>query len=143
MCRLLVGYSELYEPSNYEEPLVDPVKRFLSVMLINDETADINYLTRLFYSVKGTIQVLNYLKKYLGLEMSYTYETTCLKLNVERIELDIVDEGTLRVLFTDFLKTLLFFKELDLSVSLVEMHLKSNLPNYVAIDSMLVNIIDV
>ena len=46
-------------------------------------------------------------------------------------------------MFIDFLNSLLYFKELDLSVSVVEMQLTSELPGYFGLGRILVNKVEV
>lgn len=45
-----------------ETIILDPVKNFLSLYL--DEEKDINYFAQLFYSVKGTYEVIKFLYRY-------------------------------------------------------------------------------
>lgn len=45
-----------------EAVILDPVKNFLSLYL--DEEKDINYFAQLFYSVKGTYEVIKFLYRY-------------------------------------------------------------------------------
>ena len=83
------------------------------------------------------------MKDLLGLDLTYSYSTKLLQIRVEKIELTLVDEGTFRNMFIDFLNSLLYFKELDLSVSVVEMQLTSELPGYFGLGRILVNKVEV
>ena len=141
VCRMLENYSSTYyEPITYPDTIDDPVRKFLA--LVCDEKF-IDYFTRLFYSVKGTIQVLSYMKRFLGYELTYKYSTRLLQLKIEKINLKPVDEGTFRILLTNFLNALLYFKELDLTVDLVNMHLDSKLPGYTGLGVILYNTVEV
>lgn len=139
LCKMLIAYSENYEPGEQVDSIIDPVEKFLSVLC----PKDYKYLAHLFYSVKGTIKVLEYMKDLLGLDLTYSYSTKLLQIRVEKIELTLVDEGTFRNMFIDFLNSLLYFKELDLSVSVVEMQLTSELPGYFGLGRILVNKVEV
>lgn len=141
VCRMLENYSSTYyEPDTYPKVIEDPVKKFLA--LVCDERF-VDYFTRLFYSVKGTIQVLSYMKRFLGYELTYKYSTRLLQLKIKHIKLKPVDEGTFRILLIDFLNALLYFKDLDLTVDLVDMHLDSKLPGYTGIGVILYNKVEV
>jgi hypothetical protein len=89
LCEIIKRYAEEYEQTSssfddYRSYMkIDPVKRFIGMCLNDyyqriggefDEVA-LNYLTRLFYSVRGTYNVIVFSERYLGLQfesVSYT-----------------------------------------------------------------------
>lgn len=141
LCNMLTEYAEFYEPGEQVDNIVDPVEKFLNVLCrpVDGEEIDYKYLSHLFYSVKGTIKVLEYMKELLNLDLTYSYSTKLLQINVDKVELTLVDEGTFRNMFIDFLNALLYFKDLDLSIDVVDMHLTSELPSYTGLGVILVN----
>lgn len=68
-----------------ETVILDPVKNFLSLYL--DEEKDINYFAQLFYSVKGTYEVIKFLYRYKflngGSNGSKIYYNSARKLYIE------------------------------------------------------------
>ena len=147
MCKLIQGYVDegMLEDrttafDNYHYYLkVDPVKRFLH-MCINrwdDEDREenyesvITYLSKLFYSVKGTVKVLDYMKRYLNLNIiESTYTVEVLILTIEEVTLVDIDEKIFYEALIDFLKALLYFKNITITVELINLHISNELSNY-------------
>ena len=74
MCELIEGYNgSVYESNfnNYYYYLnTDPVNRFLHICISESDIGNeekynnvINYISKLFYSVKGTLKVFDFMKK--------------------------------------------------------------------------------
>ena len=152
MCELIELYSS--NPDLYLDPTAsfndyyyylntDPVNRFLHICIpestwnendqhsTEDYESCISYLSRLFYSVKGTYQVLEYMKSYLGLEFTecvYTVKT--LKLTIKEVTLTEIDEKIYYDALVDFLSALLYFGEVEIRIELIKLHLGNSLHNY-------------
>ena len=95
-----------------------------------DYEITINYLTRLFYGVKGTTTVLTYLKQYLGLRIvgEITYTPHYVEFYVDQLEVD--DEGLFRDALEDFLGALLFWEELNVNFGKVSLTVHANMKSY-------------
>ena len=149
MCELIELYSS--NPDLYLDPTTsfndyyyylktDPVNRFLHICIpestwtelhpIEDYESCISYLSRLFYSVKGTIQALEYIKSYLGLEMTYKYTVESLKITIKEITLTEIDEKIYYDALIDFLNALLYFRKVEIKIELIKLHLGNSLHNY-------------
>lgn len=137
--KMIDGYAEYYEETsgsfdNYYYYLKnDDVKRFIT-LCISEETLDssqeysevINYISRLFYSVKGTPLVFNYIEKYLGIKLKnivYTAET--ISFEVEEIETFNINSfvNSLR----NFLSTLLYYGELTSTIEMINLIIKGEI----------------
>lgn len=95
-----------------------------------DYNTTINYLAKLFYSVKGTTTVLTYMKRYLGLKIvgDITYTPHHIEFYVE--ELEVADEGLFRDALEDFLSALLFYEELNVNFGKVVLSVRSDIKSY-------------
>ena len=118
---------------------VDPVKRFLHFCIDKWEDGEreesyesvITYLSKLFYSVKGTVKVLDYMRRYLNLniiELIYTVEE--LSFTIEVVNLVNIDEKIFYDALVDFLKALLYFKNLNIKIELINLNISNELYNY-------------
>ncbi len=106
--------------SYYSSLDIDPVRDFIETVIgssLSDTEADhdnvLNYLTRLFYSVKGTVKVFDYMDRYLpGLHRSgdviYDGETLSLALILSSAIDNTVE---FRKSFSEFLQNLLYLGE--------------------------------
>ena len=137
--KMIDGYAEYYEETNgsfdnyYYYLKNDDVKRFIT-LCISEETLDssqeysevINYISRLFYSVKGTPLVFNYIEKYLGIKLKnivYTAET--ISFEVEEIETFNINSfvNSLR----NFLSALLYYGELTSTIEMINLIIKGEI----------------
>lgn len=150
MCELIEKYAEsgmyvdntLDSFNNYYYYLkTDPVNRFLHFCISettwNDEHSGedyescISYLSRIFYSVKGTYQVLEYMKKYLGLEITdIIYTVNTLRFTIKEITLTEIDERVFYNALIDFLNALLYFRKAEIKIELINLHLGNSLHNF-------------
>lgn len=151
MCELIERYSKsgmyvdntLDSFNNYYYYLnTDPVNRFLHICIPESEWAEeheseeyescISYLSRLFYSVKGTFQVLDYMKSYLGLEFEgpIVYTVKTLKFTIKEVTLTEIDEKIYYDALLDFLKALLYFQKAEIKIELIKLHLGNTLHNF-------------
>ena len=120
--------------SDYRYTLkTDPVRKFLNLIYPSDwRTRDgetvtkekINYLSSLFYSVKGTFKVLDYITAF-GILTDWTTKdtTSVLTYTARKISVKVksisVDKNLFCDYFEKFLCALLYFDELDISVDKV------------------------
>jgi hypothetical protein len=149
MCELIEKYAEsgmyvdnmLDSFNDYYYYLnTDPVNRFLHFCIPEttwnethpneDYESCISYLSRLFYSVKGTFQVLEFMKSYLGLDIEYKYTVKNLKLTIKEITLTEIDEKVYYDSLVDFLKALLYFQNVEIKIELIKLHLGNTLHNF-------------
>ena len=122
----------------------DPVIKFLKICITEDmidtstQTIDsvIGYLTKLFYSVKGTSKVFDYIRKYLGLDIvgDINYSVRSLSMRISNVSQ--TDETTFSTSLEEFLEALLYFKEFHLEMDGVELTIKSSINNNVGGESI-------
>lgn len=112
----------------------DPVKKFLKLCISEDSIKEgqeyeevINYLSRLFYSVKGTVKVFDYMKQYLGLEFEGDIVYTTKYIEFKLAEISISDENLFYESMRDFLDALLYFRELRSSIDSVDLVLSGEI----------------
>lgn len=113
----------------------DPVKKFIYMRL--DSSAEIftsgsqnyadvvNYLTSLFYSVKGTRKVLDYMKKYLGFsdnEVVYDVKS----ISIFPTGANLGDESLYYDTLLEFLSELLYFEEFKTDIGSVNLLIDHN-----------------
>ena len=161
LCKMIevysTGYYEDYNTSFsdfYEFYLKsDPVRKFLSMMIEKKEGQSeeeyedqINYISSLFYNVKGTPKVLDYIIKYLGNVINFdsstpiTYNGTYLTLVIDSIS--IRDENLFFDSFLNFLDALLYFDRDNsmIKIKSASLIINSELKNYV--DVNLINYVE-
>lgn len=99
----------------------DPVKNFISICSNGklDEVM-LGYYSNIFYCVKGTGKVFNYLIELIKLcnediEISCTYNMESIKIELSRIPYS--NEVIFRDSLMDFLSNLIYFKEFNLTCS--------------------------
>lgn len=162
MDRLIRGYAEYIGNTNQEDILPstysydllnDPVCRFLSLCMSlsgknlispeNKEEDVIKYLTRLFYSVKGTVKVFEYMKKYLGLEIVGDIIYTVDYVEIRITGLSLTDEGNFTYSFRNFLSSLIYFRELVLELDDVDITIRSVISNSVGTNNIIYKVFDV
>lgn len=145
MCELIDAYNEsgVYVDSSLSDSFkdyyyylkIDPVFKFLGFCIPESENYDytsvISYLSRMFYSVKGTYQVLDYMGLYLGLgirDIKYTVKN--LSFTIPEITLTDIDENVFYDALVDFLEALLYFKDLKIKIETVNLQLENTLYNH-------------
>lgn len=142
LCSMVTKYAELNVDAQkgsldyyyyYKTLSYDSVKSFIGICMYysdpdnSSRTEDnINYLTNLFYAVKGTDKIFDYLTRFLDIKFeNYVYDISTGELY---INLDIEtyngifksDEETFKNSFEKFLKALLYVKNLSINVSIKE-----------------------
>ena len=113
----------------------DPVKRFILMDLELNRKDDIEksgqdfntvvtYLTNLFYSVKGTSKVIEFMLKYLNIsECNYSTEKCSPKINSS---LKIDDPETYSKALKEFCDALLYYKNFDINSDPVTLSIELN-----------------
>ena len=146
MYKLIVGYENYYEenPDSFDDYYYnlknDPVKRFLYLTIPEDSLnlGDsqnyediINYISRLFYSVKGTVKVFDYMKKYLNLQFDGEIEYTVRYIKFKLTSISVQNENLFYESLKDFLNALLYFQEMGINLDNVDLVIKGNISNSV------------
>ena len=111
-------YYYYYKQLNY-----DPVKKFVGLCLsskISDEVVlenTVNYITHLFYCVKGSLKVFDYIENHLKINLEKTYDANVGNLSIALRDIPLTtDEESFRNAFGDFLKSLLYINNLNISI---------------------------
>ena len=118
----------------------DPVKNFLRLCISKSDLQEdqdynevINYLSKLFYSVKGTIQVFNYMLQYLPLEFDgeIIYDSKEITINFKKLSVE--NENLFYNLLRKFLDALIYYTKLNTNISFgsVDLTIKSTFQNYI------------
>lgn len=144
MCKLIEAYAN--DPSlsldpgsfnNYYYYLnTDPVNRFLHICILESDVSEdyesvISYISRLFYSVKGTTKVFEFMKKYLGLNLNdIVYTVKELNFTISEVRLSDIDEKVFYESLMDFLRALLYFGEARIRIEVIHLLLSNTLKNY-------------
>ena len=115
----------------------DPVKQFVEMTAKIGETVEseeeyeemINYISTLFYSVKGTPMVFDFIRYYLNFKFDYSYDGRRLRMNIERVE--TTDENRFTKCLESFLSSLLFFNDssdkLDLKIKYTNLRIEESI----------------
>jgi hypothetical protein len=125
MLRMLEEYKKVSQESKESEVklIIDPVEKFLTSCILRKEGQSeeeyksiINYLIRLFYSVKGTKLVVDYIGKYLpsfASNIKYSTNSIVIELNEDMEVLEqtlfVDDPSSFRRDFVSFLDSLLYY----------------------------------
>lgn len=146
LCTLVTKYQDCYEESpvdsfnDYEYSLsTDPVRRFIKECIPEetweskdqDYTTVINYLAKLFYSVKGTNLVFEYMKQYLNLTFEKDIKYTSERIEFSLVSLNTSDETLFRDLLEDFLDSLLFYSVLVLNIGIINVKIDNTITKYI------------
>ena len=148
MCNLIQVYSEVtkLDRDSFDDyqyfMKTDPVRIFLKIIIKEDSTgqyvlgteqnyqAVIDYLAELFYSVKGTTKVLDYMHTFLGFGSGdnwYDYTPQLLQLTINSS--DLSDTGYFNTALVNFLNALMYFSELVITGS-VGLNLEGEIGTY-------------
>lgn len=157
--KMVQGYSELQQDSlaisgsfdyYYSYYSNDYIRKFIELSLnlnkdyndsgsIDSEDSEIreniiNYLVKLFYSVKGTNKVFEYMKEFLGIEFIGDIRYTINEVAFEIAEVTTLDISVYIKTMKEFLSALLFYYDLDLIIDLMNLKLKEILSLSVSAD---------
>lgn len=113
----------------------DPVETFVKFCLpkesikVGDYETVITYITHLFYLVKGTIKVIDFMKKYLNLKMNEDFFYSPKKIRLSFKELNTLNDSLFYDLLLNFLNELLYFNSSVINVSTSNLDLKDSVEN--------------
>jgi hypothetical protein len=117
----------------------DGVKKFLQLCIQesdipegNDYTEVINYLHRLFYSVKGTLKVFDYMKEYLGIPFVGDIVYTVNEIRFEISEITTLDMSIYIKYMKEFLSRLLYYNDLKSSIDVMNLIISGSISNSLA-----------
>lgn len=130
--RMVEEYEKTYQNptssfTDYQNYMkIDPVLRFVSFCIKQEDgqtdeeyIAILNYVTRLFYSVRGTRRVLDYVGRYLGIKFIgnpiYTVKTISFSIANQT---EWYDVSLFNSYLLDFLSTLLYYESISYKVDL-------------------------
>ena len=145
LCRMVEEYA-----TNYEDPTssfdsyqsymkIDPVKRFIGYCVKEvgedqDYEVILDYLTRMFYSVRGTRKIFDYMKRFLGInfigEPVYTIKSISFTLDNSLVGEDI---AVFNRYLVEFLNYLLYYESLNYRINGLGLEIKDNLEFYCGI----------
>lgn len=117
----------------------DPVKIFLELCISRDSIGSdqdydevINYLSKLFYSAKGTVKIFDYMVQFLGLDFDgeIIYDSKEITINLN--SLNISNETLFYNSLKDFLDSLVYYEKLNTNIGSVDLIIESNFINYVS-----------
>lgn len=143
--RMIEAYGKEYSNttndsfSGYQNYRVDdPVKKFLELCISEDSIGEnqdydevIRYLSKLFYSVKGTIKIFDYIATFLGLDLDgdILYDGQTITMNF--INLNVPNEALFYESLRNFLDALICYVELNTNIDTVDLTIQSNFINYI------------
>lgn len=105
---------------------IDPVLRFVSFCIHREEEQTeeeyriiLNYVTRLFYSVRGTRRVFDYISRYLGIKFigNPIYTIKSINFSIAN-DTDWYDVSLFNSYLLDFLNYLLYYESISYKVDL-------------------------
>lgn len=165
MCKMIEGYQKEYKESidpyyyYYSSPSLDydPVKKFLGICLSDTKDDNIqeserlnkiknivNYLTKLFYSVKGCRdKIIEFLGNYSGIEIlnvEYSTEDYSMSIYIESIPNPKRNsEEFFKDLFEKFLRSLLMIGNFSLKINKLDLEITGDVNYLVNSDVQIYN----
>ena len=116
-----------YSLSGYQNYMkIDPVLRFVGFCVKQKEGQDqeeyqaiLEYVTRLFYSVRGTRRVFDYIQRYLGIKFigNPIYTVKSISFSIAN-QTEWYDVSLFNTYLLDFLSTLLYYESISYKVDL-------------------------
>lgn len=125
--------------SDYQKSLSsDPVKNFIKLCISEtnireDEDYEevINYLSKLFYSVKGTIKVFEYMSKFLELDLDGDIIFDSKEVTINFKSLNVSNESLFFNSLKLFLDSLICYTKLNTNISSIRLTIDGEFINYV------------
>jgi hypothetical protein len=129
---MVEGYEQEYQDSatsftDYQSYMkIDPVLRFVGFCIKRRDgqaeeeyQAILEYVTRLFYSVRGTRRVLDYIGRYLGIKFigNPIYTVKSISFSIAN-QTEWYDVSLFNTYLLDFLSTLLYYENISYKVDL-------------------------
>ena len=141
LCDIVEEYSKNYVSSgssfdDYQTYLkIDPVLRFISLCIPESEVEQdykttLNYLTHLFYSVRGTAKVFEYMKTFLKLEFSGDIVYTSKVLSFSLSDIKGSDASLFNSYLKAFMEALMYYEILDYKLSEVTITIEADIKAY-------------
>ena len=130
--RMVEEYEKTYQDTtssftDYQNYMkIDPVLRFVSFCIKQRDgqseeeyMAILEYVTRLFYSVRGTRRVLDYIGRYLGIRFigNPIYTVKSISFSIAN-QTEWYDVSLFNTYLLDFLSTLLYYENISYKVDL-------------------------
>lgn len=146
LARMIVEYEKTYKDpttsfDSYQSYMkIDPVIRFIGFCISQENQGQdyqviLEYITRMFYSVRGTRRVFEYMSRYLGIEFIgepiYTVQLISFTLKNNPMWYDI---SLFNRYLTEFLNYLLYYEKLSYSIEGLGITVEDNLSFYCGID---------
>jgi len=108
----------------------DHVQRFIDYVTLGETDAvvrknKITYLTALFYSVKGTYKVFDYMIDYALADIDITYTAKNISISINTIP-ESLDRDLFCTYLEKFLSALLYFESLDITISTLSVSVMDN-----------------
>lgn len=146
LIKMVEGYEQEYQDSvtsftDYQSYMkIDPVLRFVGFCIKRRDgqaeeeyQAILEYVTRLFYSVRGTKRVFDYITRYLGIQFIgnpiYTVKTVSFTIANQT---EWYDVSLFNTYFLDFLNTLLYYESISYRVDL-GLEIKDTMDTYLGV----------
>lgn len=125
--------------SDYQKTLSsDPVKNFIKLCINEnnireDESYEevINYLSKLFYSVKGTIKVFEYMSKFLNLDLDGDIIFDSKEITINFKSLNVPNENLFYNSLKLFLDSLICYTKLNTNINSIGLTIDGEFINYV------------
>lgn len=132
LCKMVLKYEESYVSpvssfDDYQSYMkIDPVLRFISFCITRKDDqseeeylAILEYLTRLFYSIRGTQDVFTYITRYLGIEFEGepVYTTKLISFSIKNSQ-EWYDASLFNEYLISFLNNLLYYENLKYNIDL-------------------------
>lgn len=155
LAKMVAKYEEGYKDptssfDSYQSYMkIDPVLRFVSFCIKEESLSEedyrsvLDYVTRLFYSVRGTRKVFDYMTRYLGIEFEGTPVYTIKNINFAiKNKKEWYDVSLFNNYILDFLDYLLYFENMNYRVDL-GLNIKEDLDFYCGLGVLTYKIYDI
>lgn len=116
------------EELNGIKAFIDKCLEDESLIASDEETVNVaNYLVKLFYSLKGTPKVFEYMKNYLGIDFSEDPVYKDFSISMKIGEIETTEISAYFKLLCKFIRDLLYYYELSIIIDTVNLFISSNL----------------
>ena len=105
-----------------------------AITALNNYWAEMNYLTKLFYTVKGTKKVIEFAKKFIPSlsQAEITYSPDELKININQLA-ENIDENLYSQYIEGFFNALLIFKRFTCNINQANIVIDASLSSAVGV----------
>ena len=131
----------------YNYLTIDPVKAFVRLNIKESDISKeedyesvINYITRLFYSVKGTIKVFEFMSKYLKLNLKEDFHYSPRYVKVSFSCINTVNDTIFYKTLEEFLKALLYFSDYETNITTNDLIINDTIESFVGSNIVTYNI---